>query len=163
MNYKDFLKQFKQQVQLLNTDEQLSLAITICKKLHPYYISFFETYNWGNPIILSELISFLEKSAPSFVDRGTIKKKLEILDKITPDTDDFGDTISSCALNACIAVNETFLFLTQPDHSSIYNIGICLTDTVDSLLQDKEDLSDKEIENHPMMQEARNSLIEMSK
>lgn len=87
-----------------------------------------------------------------------MKEILPKVDNITPNTEDFGN--ASYALNACSAVYETLEFLINKDQKHILNIGSYLTDTIDFKIQEDDELSEVQIDNHPMMIEARKFLIE---
>jgi len=86
------------------------------------------------------------------------------VEDITPHMDDFGDYDGSYALNACIAVFYTLQFYLDADPINTYYIGTALTDTVDfKIHESEEELSEDEIDEHPMMQEARMLLFEQTR
>jgi uncharacterized protein len=135
----------------------------VCKRLYFEYQNFSEINQWGNPDTLLDAIAFCEQAKLSKIDRNLVEAKLASIYAITPDMDDFGDVVSTYALNACVAVNETLQFLIDLQPKQIFNIGICLTDTVDFKIQGDDNLPEEEIDKHPMMIEARNFLVEHSK
>jgi hypothetical protein len=83
------------------------------------------------------------------------------LEQITPDTEDFAD--GSFALNSCFVVRETLEFLLDKSSDYIYNIETDLTDTVDFKIHERSKLTVDEIDNHPMMIEARTLLPDLAK
>ena len=91
------------------------------------------------------------------IDVSSLKEILPKIDKIIPDTEDFEN--SSYALNAGTTVYETLEFLIDKDQKHILNIGTYLTDTIDFKIQEDGDLTGQQIDNHPMMLEARKFLI----
>lgn len=91
-----------------------------------------------------------------------IELMLSKVEAITPDTENFGDEIGSCGLNACISVVYTLQFLLDKDPLNIFYIGTALTDTIDLKVQKSIVLSDEEIDEHPLMQEARMFLLEQT-
>ena len=163
MKYEEFITRFNKQVFSLDYDRQLTLAIDVCKKLYFDYVDFSEKYQWGDKDVLLEAITLIEQSKTSDIKQNLIDKTLSQLDTITPDMDDFGDEISSYGLNASAAVYETLQFLIDKDKAHIYNIGNYLTDTVDFRIQEERDLSEDEIAIHPMMLEARNYVLMLSR
>jgi uncharacterized protein len=163
MQYDEFISQFKKQVFLLDYDRQLTLAIDVCKKLYFDYVEFSEKYDWGDINVLLDAIVLIEQSRTIDVEQSLFDKTLSQLDTITPDMDDFGgDVLGSYALNACVAVYNSIQFIgnKQPEH--IYDIGICLTDTIDFRIQEQQNLIQQEIDNNPLMIEARKYLIDQS-
>ena len=77
--------------------------------------------------------------------------------------DDFGSEIGSYALNSSAAVYETLEFITDKDKTHIYNIATYYTDTIDFKIQEERTLTEEAIENHPLMIEAWNFVIEQTK
>jgi hypothetical protein len=78
--------------------------------------------------------------------------------------DDFGsDQLASYALNSCVAVYDALHFLLDNLPKHIYDIGICLTDTIDFKIQEQQNYTEQEIDKNPLMIEAREYLIEKSK
>jgi uncharacterized protein len=164
MKYDEFIIKFKEQVFSIHYDKQLTLAIEICKKLYFDYANFLEKYQWGDKDVLLDAIEVLEQSKTSDIQQSLIDDTLRQLDTITPDMDDFeSDEVASYALNACIAVYNAVQFITDKQPKRIYDIGICLTDTIDFKVQEQQTLTQVEIDNIPLMIQARNYLIEKTK
>jgi hypothetical protein len=75
--------------------------------------------------------------------------------------DDFGDDyLGSYALNAAVAAYNAVQFVKDKDPEHIYDIGQCLTDTVDFKIQEIDETAEEEIDSHPLMIEARKYLLE---
>jgi uncharacterized protein YjaG (DUF416 family) len=164
MKYEEFITKFNKQVFSIDYDRQLTLAIDVCKKLYFDYIDFSEKYQWGDKDVLLDAITLVEQSRVIDIEQSLIDKTLSQLDTITPDMDDFGsDELGSYALNACVAVYNSIQFITDKQSKHIYDIGICLTDTIDFKVQEQQTLTEQEIDNNPLMIEARKYLIEKSK
>ncbi len=164
MKYEEFVTVFNKQVFSHNYERQLTFAIEVCKKLYFDYVVLSDKYNWGDKDVLLDAITLIEQSKSNDITQSLIDKTLSQLDNITPDMDDFGsDELSTLALNACAAVYNSIQFITdkQPEH--IYDIGICLSDTIDSKVQEQQTLTEQEIENDPLIIETRKYLIEISK
>lgn len=164
MKYKEFTITFNKQVFSIDYDKQLTLAIDICKKLYFDYVDFSEKYQWGDKDVLLDAITLVEQSKTKDIKQNIIDKTLNQLDNITPDMDDFGsDELGSYALNACVAVYNLvqFMFDKNPEH--IYDIGTCLTDTIDFKIQGQKTLTEQEIDNNQLMIETRKYLIDKSR
>jgi len=161
MNYKEFVTKFKSQSGNLSREKQLSSAVSICKKLFFDYQEFFEKNNWGNADLLLDAINLSEKFLSQETNVTSVKILLPRIDEITPDTEDFED--ASYALNACTAVYETLEFIIDNNSEHIYNIGTCLTDTVDFKIQEEGKLTENQIDEHPLMIQTRKYLIELTR
>ena len=164
MKYKEFTKTFNKQVFSIDYDKQLTLAIDVCKKLYFNYADFSEKYKWGNKDVLLDAITLVEQSKNNNINQSQIDKTLNQLDIITPDMDDFGnDESGSYALNACLAVYNLVQFTRDKKPEHIYDIGTCLTDTIDFKVQEQKTLTEQEIDNNPLMIETRNYLLDKSR
>jgi uncharacterized protein YjaG (DUF416 family) len=164
MKYEEFITKFNKQVSSLDYDRQLTLAIDVCKKLYFDYVDFSEKYQWGDKDVLLDAITLIEQSKTSDIKQGLIDKTLSRLNTITADMNDFGsDELGSYALNACVAVYNSIQFIADKQPKHIYDIGICLTDTIDFKVQEQQTLTEQEIDNNPLMIEARKYLINKSK
>ncbi|RZK14831.1 MAG: DUF416 family protein [Flavobacterium sp.] len=164
MTYVEFTKKFKEQIFSIDYDQQLTLAIEICKRLYFDYVSFSEKYQWGEKDVLLDAITLIEQSKTNGIKQSIIDKTLSDLDLITPDMDDFGsDELGSYALNACVAVYSTIQFISDKQPNHIYDVGTCLTDTIDFKIQEEQDLTMEEIDRNFIMIEARKYLIDKSK
>jgi uncharacterized protein YjaG (DUF416 family) len=148
MNYIDFVKAFRDKVQTLSHHECLKLSVSICNKLYPDYVQFVDSKKWGDKELLGEAIQICEKGQHNQIDLGLLKEKMNEVECVTPDTDDFGDYSGSYALNAAAAVYETLQFILDRNHDHVYNIGMYLTDNIDFKIQESEDLTDVQINKH---------------
>ena len=157
MNFVEFNKIFQSHVFALTHEKQCQLAISVCKKLYQDYQDFYQENKWGDPDILLDSINLCQLYIAKQIDVSSLKEILPKVDKIIPDTEDFEN--SSYALNAGATVYETLEFLIDKDQKHILNIGTYLTDTMNSKIQEDDDLTEQQIINHPMMLEARKFLI----
>ena len=162
MLYEDFDILFKQQVQSLEYEKGLDLAISICKKLYFDYEYFVSIEQWGDKDLLMDAILLCEIAKTSSVDSLRFKEMLPQVDAVTPDTEDFGDWHGSYALNAAASVSEMLRYILDRDILHVYYIGTYLTDTIDFKMQEKEYLPDELIDEHAMMIEARKFLLEQT-
>ena len=163
MKYKEFTDSLKMQISALPFARQLDFAITICKRLYFDYQKFYNYEEWGNPELLMDAIKFCEQAKKVSPIKSEIETWLIKVEAITPDTEDFGDELGSYALNACIAVLHTLQFLLTKDAADIFYIGNALYETMDVKVQEDQDLSEEQIDQHPLMQETKQFLLEQSK
>lgn len=162
MQFKDFDTLYKQQVYSLSHEEGLNLAVEVCKRLYFDYEQFVSEENWGDKDLLMDAIQLCERAKSQLVDKSIIEDMLSKVDAVTPDTEDFGNYVSSYALNAAASVYETLQFIIDKDLLHVYNIGTYLTDTIDFKIDknQEEKTTEEQIDEHPMMVEARNLLLE---
>jgi len=158
----DFVSLFKRQVYTLSFEEGLDLALMVCKRLYFDYETFVSSEHWGDNDLLMDAILLCEQSKANKIENSGLEKMLSKVDTITPDTEDFGYYNGSYALNAANSVSETLAFIIDKDLEHIFNIGTYLTDTVYFRIQEKQSLPEEKIDEHPMMTEARNFLIEQT-
>jgi len=158
MTYKVFVESFKSQVNTMSHEKGLELAIIICKELFPDYQKFSETHNWGDPELLLEGIKLCEVSRTRVLNKSDIDTLVNSLEKAIPDTEDFGDYDGSYALNAGAAVLSSLLYIIDKSPKYLLDIGTLYIDTIDFRLHETN-VVQNEIDNHPLMQEARQRLI----
>jgi uncharacterized protein YjaG (DUF416 family) len=164
MNYTDYITLLKIQTNSQPRLQQLKFAVTICKKLYFGYKNFVEVYQWGDADLLMDAINICERSITNSSDLDQIKELIPKIDLITPHMDDFGgNEIGSYALNASASVYETLEFIIDHDKTHIFNIATYYTDTIDFKIQEERELTELEIENHPLMIEAWNFIIDQTK
>jgi uncharacterized protein len=156
MSFVEFNKILQSHINTLTYEKQFELALSVSKRLFPDYKDFFYENQWGDPDVLLDAIELCQQHKKE-TSENILKEMLLKVDSVTPHTEDFEN--ASYALNACTSVYETLEFLIDNDQKHILNIGSYLTDTIDFKIQENNDLSEQQINNHPMMIEARNFLI----
>ena len=158
MTYKEFIGQFGRHIQELTYENQFNLAISVCKKLYPDYKDFYLQNSWGDPDGLLDAINYCETFFKSGGNPDLLKEYAAKVFENCPHSDDFDNAIY--AINASGAVHGTLGFLLDKNSKHINEIGTYLTDTIDSKIQDdNEDLTEEEIDAHPLMTEARTYLL----
>lgn len=163
MKYEEFITKFNKQVFSIDDNKRMTLAIEVCKKLYFDYVEFSEKFQWGDKDVLLDAIKILEQSKTQEINKSFIDQALKKIDLITPDMDDFGgEEVASYALNSCVTVYSSLEFLLDKSPKHVYDVGICLTDTVDFKIQENRDLTEDEIDKNPLMIEARNYLVDKS-
>ena len=109
--------------------------------------------------MLLDAIKMLDSESSVSLKNDILKKMVDSIEMITPDTEDFEN--ASYALNACISVCESLEFLVDKNPEHIYIIGTMLTDTIDSKIHQNWGLTQPEIDRHPLMIEARTYLLDL--
>lgn len=158
MDFIEFEKKLHERAHNLVYEDRIKLGLEICKRLFPYYKAFSNESGFGNPDVLLDSIRFVESGSR---DNEQIYDFLEGLEEISPDTEDYEE--AEYALNACGAVNALLLQVAEPDEVEHFiEIAMAYYDTIDAKVQDETDdeLSDDEIDMHPMMLEAQRFLLQ---
>lgn len=157
MNFIDFEKKINERAAELSYEERIAQGTEICKRLFPYYKSFVNESGFGNPDVLLDSIRFVE-SGEQDVDQ--VQAFLDNLEEVCPDTEDYED--GEYALNACGAVNALLLQVAEPDEPEHFvEIALSYYETIEAVIQDEaeEDMTDEEIEGHPVLAEASRFLL----
>lgn len=157
MNFLEFETKLNEYAHQLSYEERVSKGIAICKRLFPYYNAFANEAGFGNPDVLLDSIRFVELGNK---DNESIYGFLDSLEEICPDTDEYDE--AEFALNACGAVNALLLQVAEPDEVEHFvEVAMSYYDTIDAKIQDEsdEELSDEEIDKHPVLGEARHFLL----
>ncbi|OLY93417.1 Protein of unknown function [Cnuella takakiae] len=157
MNFIDFEKKLNQRAAQLSYEERIAQGTNICKGLFPYYKEFANEASFGNPDVLLDSIRFVE-SGEQDVDQ--IYEFLDNLEEVCPDAEEYEE--GEYALNACGAVNALLLQVAEPDEPEHFvEVALSYYETIEATIQDdaEEDMSDEELEMHPMLAEARRFLL----
>lgn len=163
MKQEEFITKFNKQIFSIDNKKQLILAIEVCKKLYFDYVGFSDKYQWGDKDVLLDAIKILEESKTQEINKDLVDQALKKINIVTPEMDDFdGDELASYALNSCEAIYSSLEFLLDKLPKHIYDVGICLTDTIDFKIQENQVLTEEEIDKNPLMIEARKYLIDKS-
>lgn len=144
-------------------NNRLEFAVLICKKLFFDYQAFFDRVHWGDPDILMDAIILCDHSQNNKTDIAEVEDMIVKVDSVTPATEDFSGWLASYAMNACVAASETLLFLADNNHDHIYTVATYYTDTVDFKIHEENELTYNGVNEHPLMIEARNFLLEKTK
>ena len=162
MTYTVFINTFGKQVNTLSYEKGLAMAILICQKLLPCYQSFYEKNQWGDPMILQEALHYCEIARTRDVSKGEIDPLFERLYSVTSDTKAFGSYDGSYALNAAAALLHALQYISGKDTKEPYAIGTLYTDTIDAKLHQMNIADEDDIDNHVLMQEAQQLLLQLS-
>ncbi len=155
MNYDEYKNRMAREIELLTNREKVAICLICCVRLFPLYKSFSESENWGSSPILCET----QDAAKKWLRGEGVKTRLlaQKLSAVVPDMDDFGSLQSSFALNAGLAHEHLLEQTESNDNEPAFYALLSCYDTIDFYVQElldpecKGSVSEKEIENHPVM------------
>lgn len=164
-NLNKFQEQIDKGLQKSTDFKRILFGIDICKRLLPDYKDFELKDKWGDSDTLIKAISFIETIENNdSIDLEKLNLLINLVDKIIPDTEDFSDWEVSYALNASVSVIELLSYIKDKDYNHIKTISTLMTDNIDFKIQmENSNISDKEIDNHPMLIEEFKYQLEMIK
>ncbi len=157
MTYLEFDIALKKHIAGLTDDEQLSMAIRVCKQLFFHYHAFYEKTAWGDPDVLLDAICLLDRLGRAGLNGSLLLDITSKVEEVTPDSNQFDD--AGLAINACSAVHYTLEFLLNGDTQHLYHVCTSLYDTIDAIIQEDRVLLEEEIDHHPLMVETRAQLL----
>jgi len=165
MNWTEYREQLTKNVDGLSSHQKLKFAIEVCEKLFPDYKTFQDESKWGNTNLIADGLAACKQNANGL---GTDEKSVQILiagiEKITPDTEDFGEVIGSLALNSTAAVCEALRFILDNKTERISDIGGLSYDSAYfRACEVYPKLSESEIKNHQDLQNEVNWQLEKTK
>lgn len=135
-----FAAEASTQVPTLTTSAKAAFAYAICERLTLHYQAFFEAEGWGNLLVLQSALALLKQAvfvAPAVAD---VHQTYHLVEEVTPDSDDFGSSLGSFALDACCAILAALDFtLDERDHA-VLEVATCARNTVDLYVQEVEEL-----------------------
>ncbi|MFN6084382.1 MAG: DUF416 family protein [Fluviicola sp.] len=164
-NLNKFQEQIEKEIKKSTDFKRIQFGLDICKRLLPDYKDFELKEKWGDSETLKKAISFIDSIEKNGFDN---LEKLDLLIKsvenVIPDTEDFSSWEASYALNASVSVFELLSYLKDKDYKHIMTISTLMTDNLDFKIQMKNrNISEKEIDNHPMLIDEFKNQLEMFK
>jgi uncharacterized protein YjaG (DUF416 family) len=164
-NLNKFQEQIDKRLQKSTDFERILFGLDICKRLLPDYNDFELKDKWGDSDILIKAISFIDTIENNeSIDLEKLDLLINMVDKVIPDTEDFSDWEVSFALNASVSVLELLSYIKDKNYNHIMTISTLMTDNIDFKIQMKNsNISDKEIDNHPMLIDEIKYQLEMIK
>lgn len=157
MEYAKYLEIIESKSDSLSHEEKVAMCLMCCNRLAPLYTKFSLVEKWGDAGLLTKC---REKAANWIIDS---KSEAEIfredLEKIIPDSEDFGSILGSYAQNASIAHWYLLDQLATNDRQPLVWVLNKCYDTLDFYVQEILDpnmegnLPASQIENHPALVE----------
>jgi uncharacterized protein YjaG (DUF416 family) len=154
MNWTEYREQLIKNLEVLSSERKLDFAIEVCEKLLPDYKAFYNEYKWGDLNSLADGLVLCKQNANGLdTDVKSIERLISGIEKITPDTEDFGEVSGSLALNSAGAISETLNFILDNKTERITDIGSFSYDTAFFKAGElNPKLSDAEVENETELQ-----------
>jgi uncharacterized protein YjaG (DUF416 family) len=162
MTYKAFIDTFQKQVNALSYEKGLAMAVLLCQKLLPDYQAFSAAHQWGDPSTLKEALQSCKTAQTHSATKEEIDPLFQRVYSVTPDTEDFGNYDGSYALNAAAALLHALRYISGKDPKDIFAIGTLYTDTIDVKLHEMDIDDENDIDNHVLMLEARQLVLQLS-
>lgn len=165
MNWTEYREQLIKNVDGLSSRQKLKFAIEVCEKLFPDYQTFQDEYKWGNANLIADGLAACKRNANGLdPDEKSVRLLIAEIEKITPNTEDFGEVSGSLALNSAAAICETLSFILDNKTERISDIGGLSYDSAYfKACEDYPKLSESEIENHRDLQNEINWQLEKTK
>lgn len=160
MTYEQFDNKIKRLIAELSYPNQINFSLSICKKLYFYYEVFSKANNWGDPDALLDAMNYLNNNDPNTYNLEEINDLLKAIEIVTPDTEDFDEC--SYSLNASCAVIELLNFVRDKKSDRVYSVSTMLMDTVDFKIREISDFAPDQVDQHPLMIETRNWLLNLT-
>jgi len=159
----EFSKQLATQLASLEPKARIDFGLDIARRLLPDYLNFYQEYQWGNPEVLKRAIDYITYASGDEVDELIVNGLMDELDLIIPDTEEFGDFLTSYAINAACAIWELLEYLIDNDQTHLMHMSSLVTDTIDFKLQEENsELTSAEILNHPQIMAEWNYQLKIS-
>jgi hypothetical protein len=162
VSYDEFNERLKSQASVLSYEKGIHLTRTISQLLFPDYLSFCEKHQRGDPARLLQGMGLIASAIPGAISIQLLDGLMKEIANGMPDTENFGNWDGSYALNAAVCIYYSLEYLKKRDPKELFSIGTCYTDTVDFKLREQWIEGDVEIDKHPLMQEARQLLLQLS-
>jgi len=159
----EFSKQLATQLASLEPKARIDFGLDIARRLLPDYLNFYQEYQWGNPEVLKRSIDYITYASGDEVDELIVNGLMDELDLIIPDTEEFGDFLTSYAINAACAIWELLEYLIDNDQTHLMHMSSLVTDTIDFKLQEENsELTSAEILSHPQIMAEWNYQLKIS-
>jgi uncharacterized protein YjaG (DUF416 family) len=141
----------------LSTKKQMLFGLLAAERFIECYKLFSKKEDFGDIVSLLEGIKIIESEVlGNKIASGKLDMQLKIIDKNTPDMDDFGSVGSSLALNVACILLETLSMGKNFDERRLTDISSLCTDSIDFLVLEIEDYDQMDFEKigaHELMKE----------
>jgi uncharacterized protein YjaG (DUF416 family) len=135
-----FAAEASAQVPTLTTSAKAAFAYAICERLTPHYHAFSEAEGWGDLLVLQSALVVLRQAvfaAPAIPD---VQRTYRQVEEVTPDSDDFGSSLGSFALDTCCAILAALDFILTAHDQAVLDVATFARNTVDLYVQELEEL-----------------------
>jgi uncharacterized protein len=127
----------------LSPIKNLIFSVIICERLLPNYEYFSQKVSWGDFQILLNAINIIydEIYQRKIHSKEEILNAINLVESVTPDTEDYDSILASFALDTCTSIVSTLNFILDNNIENIVDSATFARDTVDMFIQEKENLS----------------------
>jgi uncharacterized protein YjaG (DUF416 family) len=152
-----FAQEASIRVPKLTTSNKIAFAYAICVRLQPHYEAFFEAEGWGNPAVLHSALATLQQAVFSAPEVSDLQQQYQQVEEVTPDSEDFGGTLGSFALDTCCALLSALDFVLKGTEQYVLDVAVFARNTVDLYVQELGDMEpndpqlEQKIERSPYM------------
>jgi uncharacterized protein YjaG (DUF416 family) len=126
----EYRDEISQKLAGLSDEKKLTFSLLICERLFPNYLLFSKKYGYGDPSQLEEIISALFKDLLEKNKSSKIDNYINVVENITPDTEDYEKILASFALDACTSILSTLYFLKDGDFENLVDVATYARDTI---------------------------------
>lgn len=135
-----FAAEASAQVPTLTTAAKAAFAYAICTRLTPHYQAFFEVEGWGDILVLQSALAVLRQAVFAAPAVAAVQRTYRQVEEVTPDSDDFGSSLGSLALDTCCAILAALDFTLYERNQAILDVATFARNTVDLYVQELEEL-----------------------
>ncbi len=147
----------------------VAFTLSVCERMYPNYCAFSKEVGFHGQKELRDILDGLWCMFVDGADYIEHEAALELIEKLTPDTEDYDTVLVSSALDFATCVSEAINYLDDEALNHPATVAGLALESVDMYVQEKEDISttdpDREtkIENSPLMkEEILNQLLALS-
>lgn len=151
--YLSFFDKLDKKLPLVASEIKYQLALDICKKLFPDYLSFTNKHHSGDASVLQRAVDYCQSQIQNkSLNADELSSIIDSIEELVPDTDEFSTWDISYASNAVASVLELLKYLDDGNDKHLSEICSLWIDTVDfKIAEENEHLSDDGIFKHPHM------------
>lgn len=135
-----FAAEASAQVPTLTTAAKAAFAYAICARLTPHYQAFFEVEDWGDLLVLQSALAVLRQAVFTAPAVAAVQRTYRQVEEVTPDSDDFGSSLGSLALDTCCAILAALDFTLHERNQALLDVATFARNTVDLYVQELEEL-----------------------
>lgn len=142
----------------LSRTQRLAFALSCCERLLPNYVVFHSAEEWGSPDALRRvLMQCWDIAAGANLDDQDLSELAAGLEEVIPNSEDFGSTLGSAAMDAGGALERVLNFLDDGEMQALVDVASLSVDTVEMYLQERLDEegatpTEQDIWSHDLMQ-----------
>lgn len=119
----------------LSDKQKAIFGALLCERLRPQYQAFCAATQWGSPAVYQEGVILLYTCGAGSFDIPTAQDLLAQLTAVTPFLHEFDHAATPFAVDACVALEQGLLFLTDKDERHLVAAATAATESVELFIQ----------------------------